>query len=318
MASALTVVRYTDARAAEWDGFVRLSAAPFLFERGYMDYHRERFADASLMLYDGRKLVALFPATVHGDSLSSHRGLTYGGFLHDRVPIGTMIQVFNAVAEHAERGGLSSCEYKPVPYIYRAYPAQEDLYALFRLEATLEARGISAAIPLATRMSFTESRRGGLRKAARAGARIVENDDFDAFWPMLEATLGERHGAAPVHSLAEIALLRSRFPDRIRLFLASAAGEVGAGCVIYSVGPVAHVQYIGSTTMGRSAGLLDALFDHVIERCAADGKSWFDFGTSTEQGGRVLNGGLAFQKEGFGGRGVVYDTYRYSLARRIG
>jgi hypothetical protein len=25
-----------------------------------------------------------------------------------------------------------------------------------------------------------------------------------------------------------------------------------------------------------------------------------------------------FQKEGFGGRGVVYDTYRYSLARRSG
>jgi hypothetical protein len=31
-----------------------------LFERDYMDYHRDRFADASLPLCDGGQLVALF------------------------------------------------------------------------------------------------------------------------------------------------------------------------------------------------------------------------------------------------------------------
>ena len=39
----------------------------------------------------------------------------------------------------------------------------------------------------------------------------------------------------------------------------------------------------------------------------------FEFGTSTENGGHLLNEKLIFQKEGFGGRGIVYDTYEWSL-----
>ena len=40
---------------------------------------------------------------------------------------------------------------------------------------------------------------------------------------------------------------------------------------------------------------------------------YFDFGTSNEEGGKVLNTSLIYQKEGFGGRGVVYDTYEWEL-----
>jgi hypothetical protein len=309
---------YRDADAPEWDAFVRSVRAPFLFERAYMDYHRDRFPDASLLFYKNRRLVAIFPATARENTVFSHRGLTYGGLIHQRESTTTVIELFNALGDHYQGAGCSVCEYKPVPHIYAEYPAEEDLYALFRLGATLAARSISASIPVAARMPFTQSRRSGLRKSARASANVVESADFDSFWAMLEATLEERHGSQPVHTLEEIMLLRTRFPDRIRLFLAAAADEAGAGCVIYDVGRVAHVQYIASTAEGRRAGLLDALFDHVINRVVVnEGKTWFDFGTSTEQGGLLLNADLAFQKEGFGGRGVVYDTWRYALSGRI-
>ena len=42
---------------------------------------------------------------------------------------------------------------------------------------------------------------------------------------------------------------------------------------------------------------------------------YFDMGTSVEDGGSVLNEGLIFQKEGFGGRAVVYDTYKMDLTK---
>ena len=41
---------------------------------------------------------------------------------------------------------------------------------------------------------------------------------------------------------------------------------------------------------------------------------YFDFGISTEHNGRLLNEGLIYQKEGFGGRGICYDTYEYTLS----
>ena len=54
------------------------------------------------------------------------------------------------------------------------------------------------------------------------------------------------------------------------------------------------------------------LFAHLIE---GEYKScrYFDFGISTEKGGAYLNTGLLSQKEGFGARGVIYETYRIDL-----
>ena len=57
---------------------------------------------------------------------------------------------------------------------------------------------------------------------------------------------------------------------------------------------------------------VDLLFHHLINGTYAD-VPYFDMGTSVEEGGRVLNEGLIFQKEGFGGRAVVYDTYELDL-----
>ena len=52
-----------------------------MFERGFMDYHADRFTDFSLMFYEDNKLVALLPASIHGDEIRSHGGLTYGGII---------------------------------------------------------------------------------------------------------------------------------------------------------------------------------------------------------------------------------------------
>jgi hypothetical protein len=75
---------------------------------------------------------------------------------------------------------------------------------------------------------------------------------------------------------------------------------------------VVHVQYISANEKGKELGALDFLFDRLInfEFCNFP---IFDFGQSTENLGNYLNENLIFQKEGFGGRGVTYDTYRYEL-----
>ena len=55
--------RYTPDNTDEWNQFVAQSKnGTFLFDRGYMDYHSDRFADYSLMFYDDKGLFALLPA----------------------------------------------------------------------------------------------------------------------------------------------------------------------------------------------------------------------------------------------------------------
>ena len=89
-------------------------------------------------------------------------------------------------------------------------------------------------------------------------------------------------------------------------------GEPVAGIVVYETDTVAHFQYIAASDEGCSIGALDLLIAHLIEKVYTN-KQYIDFGTSTEQGGTYLNEGLIRQKEGFGGRAVVYDTYELSI-----
>src|SRR6185312_14851566 len=64
-ARSFSVERYTASRKLEWDTFVSAAKnATFLFSRDYMDYHSDRFNDHSLMIFNGRALVAVLPANL--------------------------------------------------------------------------------------------------------------------------------------------------------------------------------------------------------------------------------------------------------------
>jgi hypothetical protein len=57
------VEQYTADREEEWNDFVRDSKnGTFLFDRRYVEYHGDRFADFSLLVRDDRgRLIALLP-----------------------------------------------------------------------------------------------------------------------------------------------------------------------------------------------------------------------------------------------------------------
>lgn len=299
-----------------WDSFVQTSRnGTFLHLRDYMDYHSDRFRDYSLMVEDAGRLVAVMPACAMPDAtFCSHAGLTFGGLLIDsRMSQQQVIEAFRLINDLLRKEGFWEVTYKPVPHIYHRIPAEEDLYALFlECNATLISRAPSATIVSGERPPLSRGRKCALRKAERLGVEVCESEDFETFWQILTENLAQRHNAIPVHSLAEIRLLHSRFPDRIRLHLATHEGTIVAGCVMYLFDRVAHTQYISASPLGRELGALDPLINSVIDQYSATHR-YFDFGISTESGGRVLNTGLMTQKEGFGARVIVQEAYSYAL-----
>lgn len=307
--------QYSPADAPVWNDFVaRSKNGTFLFDRGYMDYHADRFPDCSLMVFDAAgRLAALLPASRKDDGLVSHGGLTYGGLVTDaEMTTPAMVDLFAALRRHLAERQVAWLDYKTVPAIYHRLPAEEDRFALFCHGAELSRRDVLSVIDLAAPGPVQQRRRRGARKAATLGIAIEESGAWPEFWDVLSANLGERHGRQPVHALAEITLLQGRFPDNIRLSVARQGGSVVGGAVLYLAGQTAHVQYIGSTEDGRQSGALDLLFSDLIERHA--GYRYFDFGVSNEGDGRLLNRGLCEFKEGFGARAVVHDHYRLVIA----
>lgn len=312
--NSLEIKRYSKSLQTQWDALVSTSASgTFLFLRDYMEYHAERFEDFSLMIYDRNKLVALLPASRHNSTIVSHGGLTYGGFLAlPQLSSETMMSIFNAVADHLRQHGIQSWEYKVIPYIYQSYPHAAEEYALYCLNATRIACNLSSTIDIAAPIRYAELRRRGIKRAQKQGIVIRRENNFAPFWDILQENLQERHGVKPVHTLQEIELLHNRFPEQIELHTAVCDNRIVAGCVVYNTGRVAHAQYISASSEGKQCGALDILFAHLIENVYTSCR-YFDFGISTEKGGKILNNGLLSQKEGFGARGVVYETYRIEL-----
>lgn len=308
----ISAVPYNASKASEWDLFVRGSRnGTFLFERAYMEYHADRFEDASLLFYDSDKdeLLALLPASRHGTELRSHGGLTYGGIIVGQsMTQAKMNDCVDSLIRWCHANGITSLQYKPVPHIYHRSPTEEDLFALWRYGAVLVQRNVATCADLAMPVPFQKCRIAHIKRAIREAVTISSSEDFESFITLQNEVLRKYHGATAVHSAEELTRLHRAFPEQIQLWTArSAEGELIAGTVLFLSGNVIHTQYLAANDKARRIGGLDYLIKTLMDTFTGKAR-YFDFGTSMERDGR-LNGGLCFQKEGFGGRTVLYDYY---------
>ena len=309
----MEVRRYSADMACAWNDLNRRSVnGHFLFDRGFMDYHSERFMDISLVALEDGAPIALLPANLKDDVAWSHEGLTFGGLVHAGLGVSRTLEVMDACAVAFAMAGAKALTYKALPWIYLSAPMQDDLYWLFRRGAELTRRDVSASIDNRARGRVSSRRVRGTKRARAAGLSFSRSSDWAGFWRLLEGVLAERHGVAPTHSLAEIEKLVGRFRNEIALFTATDSDGPQAGVVMFRSGQVAHAQYIAAGPRGRETGALDGLFEYLIDTHSLAYR-YFDFGVSTTEGGRILNEGLMRQKEEFGAGAVVHDVWRVSL-----
>ena len=309
-----TIKRYTPADKTAWDRYVaKARNATFLFYRNYMDYHADRFTDHSLMFYVGSHLHSILPANIVGDTLYSHQGLTYGGLVMDiNVTAADVIELFRQLNPWLREAGIRRVVYKPVPWVYHQHASEEDLYPLFWIcKARVLSRDIGTVIFMQQHLRWRKDRRRRLQRAHEHGITVERDNNFRAFWPVLENNLQDRHHVRPVHTVEEMELLHSRFPRNIVQYNAYLDGEVLAGLTFYLSPQVLHGQYCSSSPLGKQLGAVDALYERAMYQDFPD-YQYLDYGRSTEGDGSILNTGLVAQKEGFGGRAICYDTYEWN------
>ena len=315
---SLKIEPYSSAKKDLWDAHVTAGKnSHFQFYRDYMEYHRERFTDASLLFYHGpeEELVGILPANLYRGTLYSHQGLSFGGLVvRQGIKPPTVLRLFEGLVDHALKLGASRLVYKALPRFYHAQPAEEDLYALFRLGAKLYRRDITSLVPLGGGVRFDYNRERSIKKGRDQGVEVRQSDDLPAYFEILTKVLEDRHGVRPVHSLEEMQRLAKAFPQNIRLYGAFRSGRMVAGSVVYEQRHIAHAQYIANSEEGRKLCALDVLFAELIGLYSGKMR-YFDFGTSNENDGLVLNEGLVNHKTGFGAGGAVHDYYEVDLER---
>lgn len=295
-----------------WNNFVaHAKNATFLFHRDFMEYHQDRFEDYSLLIFDEKNhLKAILPANKVENTLYSHQGLTYGGLvLNQKTRLQEVIEIVHSVLKFLNENSVSSLQMKQLPTIYHESPSDEMEYLSFILNAKLIRRDCLSVINLETDFEFSSSRAEGIKRGTDFGLEFREEQDFTSFWnQILIPNLAQKHQAKPVHSLEEIMLLKSKFPNNIRQFNVYKEGKIIAGTTVFESDFVAHSQYISADESKNTTGSLDFLHNRLITYTFRN-KKYFDFGISNENQGQNINKGLLFWKEGFGARTIVQNFY---------
>jgi len=306
-----TVRRYRDDDRSRWDAHADgAKNATFLFRRGFMEYHADRFEDFSLMVFKGGVLAGILPAHVSGNEVFSHNGLTYGSLAYaDGTKTSETIMMLRAILHFLSGAGIAKLHLKCIPSIYHQKPSDELLYALFVSRASLTRRDVLCVIDLEKPYKIAKTRRESIRRGEKHGLEIREDNDFDLFWnDILIPNLAQRHGVKPVHTLEEIKMLHAGFPENIRHFNVYHQGKIVAGTTVFVSTQVAHPQYISGQEDRNRLGSLDFLYHYLITDVFR-GKRFFDFGISNENQGMKLNESLAFWKESYGASAIVQDFY---------
>ena len=312
----MTIIPYDSNKMGIWNKFnAEAKNGNFMFDRNYMEYHANRFKDASLLFYEENTLVAILPASLKENAMYSHGGLTFGGFIFsNRTKQAQVLALFDELINYLKMLKISILYYKPVPNIYHSSPAEEDIYALFRNNAVLIGRNAASVLNLPAELAYSKGRKWSVKKAKSNNLKVEESSDFEAFFNIEKELLAQKYDAKPVHSVAEMSDLAAKFPENIRLFCCYADNELIGGVLVYINRHLVHCQYIGANEKGYELGAIDFLIDYLLDYFKNSHKI-FDFGTSNADNGHYLEKNLIQFKESFGGRTTCYDIYKLEIPR---
>lgn len=312
---AYKVLKYTIEYKEKWDAFVDLAKnATFLFKRDFMEYHKDRFEDHSLLVFDKKdNLKAIIPANIVDKTVYSHQGLTYGGVLIQKgIKFSDYTTIIQEVLSFLEKDCVSNFVIKIPPSIYSNKNNEEISAVIHVLEGNLIRSEISLAVNLNNPVGFSSSKRQSISNSKRHDLTIIETDSFSEFWDdVLTPNLENKFNERPVHSLADISLLKKNFPQNLKQFNVYKDKQIIAGVTLFETKNVVHSQYSSGVREFNSLRGLDFLLNFLITERYKH-KEYFSFGTSTQNNKLQINQGLFSWKQSFGSDIILQETYSLS------
>jgi hypothetical protein len=300
-----------------WNRFVsQAKNATFLFHRDFMEYHSDRFEDYSLLVFnDKKKVVAILPANRVGASVFSHQGLTYGGIVwSQKNKLLNALPIYQSILKYLHEKGIVTIQFNLIPNFYCSDFSNELDYLLFVSEGKWKQSQSFSVVDLTKRLQFSETRNQLIKKRSIPEFEIKKEENLSVFWnELLLPTLIHTFNSKPTHSLEEITTLKKIFPNNIQQYSIYKQDKIIAGTTLFITENVAHTQYIATLKEEEFKGAIDYLFSYLMKEVYNE-KRFFDFGSSNENSGKIINKGLLFWKESFGAQTVIQNFYEVETA----
>lgn len=325
----LSIEKFGTENEEKWDNFIIKDSinGTFLHSRKFLNYHKNRFNDHSLLIKNGTNIVAIVPACeiVEDEKRTfySHKGSTFGGIVinsnfnnihHVDSVISILEQYLNEqgfnkivlknTSELFTKGNTSLLDYYYFKYGYKSYNELSLFIDFNQYDSIIE-------------NNFSTSKRRDFKYSLKYNLefKILKTDyEINNFYKLLVLSL-KNHNTKPAHSLEELLNFKNnRFSDIVEFYGVYYKDNLIAGSMVFNFNnTVFHTQYLASNSAYSNYYPMNFLNYNLIKEAYINNFSFFSFGISTEEQGKVLNTSLAQFKEGFGTMGSINRTYYKDL-----
>lgn len=288
METPIRVERLIPGRRDEWNAFVERSNNGTVFHRlDFLDYHPpERFGFEHIMFYAGEELVAVLPGGRVGNTYRSPVGASLGGFVFgNSLPLTFADAVVKAFLEWCSREGVSEAQLTPPMQVYQHTYDEVMEYAMIYNGFQLGSPLYSSVIDLTQvrgKHDMSRNTRHKINKAVNKNIRIVEENDFDAFYPILLENK-KKFDTKPTHTLEELKRLEQLLPGMMTLFLAIRKGTPIGGELLFAANDRCILNfYTMHLYEYRNYFAVNYLVEHAIRWSAQRGYRYYDYGVSQD------------------------------------
>lgn len=328
--SEIEVIRYSEQYRDKWEKFVLNNSTngSFLMSRNFLDYHKDRFVDHSvLFIRGGSNIVGVCPAIEKVENgkkqFISHAGSTFGGIIvgkeyHNITNISGMVE---ALDEYLKNDGFSYALIKNPNEIFASENSNLIDY-MFYHQGYQNYDELSFAVDFSKVpnddivMNFKSKTRNLYRTSLKNNLELkslTTKEEIADFYAILCKSL-EKYETKPVHSLDELyELYFDRLSNVIRFYGVYSEGKMISGSMVFIINNVFHTQYLAADPEYLYLKPMDFMDGSLIILAHDEGFKFFSFGISTEDHGHYLNENLAKFKEGFGTQFYINKSFYKSF-----
>lgn len=323
----LSIEKFNIENDKKWDDFIMKESinGTFLHTRRFLNYHKDKFHDHSLLIKKNTSIVAVIPACeiLEGNKriFYSHKGSTFGGIVINSIynnisHVDNIISILEQYLKEQEFDiiilkNTSEIFCKDNTHLLEYFYFKYDYSNYSELNLYIDLKNYDSIADIKNK--FSTSKRRDLKYSLKYNLQfkaLKTDQEINDFYKLLVSSL-INHNTKPVHSHEELLDFKnSRLSDIVEFYGIYYKDKLISGSMVFNFNnTVFHTQYLASDPVYSNYYPMNFLNYNLIKEAYINNFKFFSFGISTEKQGKILNTSLAQFKEGFGTIASINRTY---------
>ena len=286
----------------------------------FLDYHT-KVNCSYLAIEKSNKLLCYLPYSEETNSLVSHQGATYGGFIQivnlskDEIKL-----IYSKTIKYLKNAGVNNLTVRFLPELFadknknnlNVYLKSKMKNSFYEEEYYLE---LNTNIETISSTNFRRNHKRDIKNFSSTKFEIIENsktENIEIFYNLLEENL-KKHNISPTHKLNELEWLLNNLSDNFKLTLIKNSEFYLAGSVKISINKFTDYVIYGSMNYQTNfRGAIKYLYWYTAQDSFRNKKKYLTFGINNKHH-EEKNLNLDKFKLGFGCKVANRGTYKITI-----